>query len=593
MTRTRRYLAAVAAGLVVVALAGCGVTATDEPRRIDDGLDVAALPDTSTYVPPPGPDEVRDRDPVGFVMAYLNAAAGTDNQAIDRVRRFVDSAESDAWQPAKGDARKVVRVVGTPTRESVREGVTQVKVTVEAVGLLDSAGELGAPQIGAKEVLTFEVTRVGNQSPRLSKAPSDLLLLDRALHDHYEALPVYYWDKSDKVLVPDLRYFSRAENRERRTTTAVEYLLAGPSLGLQQVVRGIPDGAKLNNLVVPQDSGVMVDIADAAYTDEQEAQKLVTQLRWTLRGVTGEETSLALRVEGSPRQIDGTSDAYLKANGSYQQPNQRFTIGSAAKGKVVADGAKLPVLSDPQVNRDVVTAAVNRDFSLGAFVRRDAGGLSLWVVRANNTTGSTTRVRVNVGDATAISRPAWLYQTDSALVAVDGVLHAVKSDGQLRQLSAGGATGVTQVAAAPDGRRVALIASGKVYVASVTADGSIVSVRQVKTSFTATGVVWSSQTQILVMGTMPNRVVAWIFNADGADGIEGTATTDQGPKIDALQALALQGMTDLTAVPTTPEDKGVVNAVYARVGDKVYNYYPRSSGLVSPIEGETLVFYPN
>ncbi|GAA1745608.1 LpqB family beta-propeller domain-containing protein [Luedemannella helvata] len=600
MTTIRRLALAVTT-VASIALAGCGVTTSDAPHRVGDGLDAFAPVNADTYVQPRDPTGIRD--PEELVVAYLNAAAGTDEAPIDRVRKFLAPEALESWQPGRNGPRQVVRVLDIdPGPEE--GGVTKVKVSVEPVGVLREAGKLERSQSNQTE-LTFKIVRIGGQDPQLkfSDVPPMMLLQDQALREHYQAIPVYYWDKTGQVLVPDLRYFSRATARDLLLTTAVDYLLAGPSPWVESVVDPVREGTKRgdNLVLVSTDGTVRVNLQGAA--DEREAGRLMSQLRWTLGAVNGKPTKLTLNIEGSPRPIDGASDDYLKDNGTFTlpRPSQTYSIpqGGANKGRVIADNVPVQpmLLSDRNVNRNVVSAAVNRDATLGAIVARTGDRLSLALVSVGKDDTGLRHIAVNVGRPSSIARPAWLYKTDKALVAIDGVLHVVDSGSSTaRELSSLNLTGVTQVSVSTDGRRIALLADKKVYIAPVTVDGATVTVgtaQLIRTRFEATGVVWSAENQVLVMGTVDNRVVAWTFNSHGAAAVEAKENGRSGEvQIDVAQALALQGLTDLSAYPPSPWDPSLVPSVYAQVNGQAHQYYP-GSGTVGRVDGSSLVFYPN
>ncbi len=603
MTTTRRRLAVAVLTAASVALASCGVTTSDAPQRIGDGLDAFAPANADTYAQPAGPTGIRD--PEELVLAYLDAAAGTDEAPIERVREFLAPEALESWQPGKNSPRQVVRVLGVNIGAE-EGGVTRVKLAVEWIGVLRDAGKLERSQ-NSQPDLTFKIIRSGGQDPRLqfSDVPPMMLLRDQALYEHYRAFPVYYWDKSGQVLVPDVRYFSRATNQDLRLTTAVDYLLAGPSSWVESVVDPVREGTKRgDNLVLAStDTQLRVNLSGAAYADEREARRLMSQLRWTLGAVNGKPVELSLNIEGSPRPIDGASDDYLRDNGTFTlpRPAQTYAIPQtgANKGRVVAKNVSVqPVLlSDKTVNRDVVSAAINRDATYGAIVSRTGGRLSLSVVSVDKDGTAPRHVAVRVGRPTSIARPAWLYKTDKALVAIDGVLHVVDGGSSTaRELSSLNVSGVTQVSVATDGRRVALLARRKVYVAPVTVDGATVTVgtaQLVKTSFEPTGVVWSAENQLLVMGTADNRVVAWTFNADGAAAREAKENGPSGEiRLDVAQALALQGLADLSTYAPPPWDSSLAQTVYAQVNGQAYQYYP-GSGTVRREDGSSLVFYPS
>src|SRR4051794_23019426 len=197
----RRMLSAAVALFLAAAVGGCGVSESRTPTRLGDGLDVQARADGTPYRKPNGPEFATDAE--SLVKLYLSAAAGGGDEAQALVQKFLTPKMQASWHPAQ-DPMVVRPLKFTPSPP--KNGVTHVEVAVQWIGYLkDGKTEFdgrNVPSIG------FDVVSDPDEPKRLrlSNVPIGLMLLqDSALAELYLATPVYYWDKSGQVLVPDLR----------------------------------------------------------------------------------------------------------------------------------------------------------------------------------------------------------------------------------------------------------------------------------------------------------------------------------------------------------------------------------------------------
>jgi hypothetical protein len=187
----------------------------------------------------------------------------------------------------------------------------------------------------------------------------------------------------------------------------------------------------------------------------------------------------------------------------------------------------VPVLTEA-VNRNVRTAALGRagGTSYAAVVTGSAGAQTLLIGAVGQARSVEFRgARLPSGTA---SRPVWLsLPADGALnsamglIAVGGRLYRFSSINPQPVLLAGVPGRVSAVAAAPDGHRVAYIASGRLFVTVVTGSGTQAQAappRLVRTSLRdLTGVAWSAEDLLIAAGIRPTgRVAILEANVDGA-----------------------------------------------------------------------------
>ena len=205
-----------------------------------------------------------------------------------------------------------------------------------------------------------------------------------------------------------------------------------------------------------------------------------------------------------------------------------------------------PVLGSP-VNTAVVSAAVNHDRA--AALVRSVGGKQQQLWLGNPDKGDPGR-QVPALTAKSISTPAWVsWPSPGVFVAADGGLFYVPAGtgaGGRIDLSADGfGATVSAVAAAPDSRRIAFVASGHVYVTTVlTGSGApvVTAPRAVPTDLAdITAVAWSRENRIVVAGRRA-----------GASTLEEVSIDGVGVDVLPLTNLANLTVTRLVGYPRSP-----------------------------------------
>jgi hypothetical protein len=269
---------------------------------------------------------------------------------------------------------------------------------------------------------------------------------------------------------------------------------------------------------------------------------LMIQLQWSLAGADG-NSRIDLRVGDQPEQVTVDPAEFRSANHSYDAYRagpSRYDI-TAPQG-VVVDGAGTPVALLGTENTGVVSAAISADLTLAAVVRQNSVGRSVLQLVHGGQHMDT------VSSDHRLGRPSFVPGTRLVLVPTGG------SSGRLDVVSTadGSATdaaptlsGVSAAVVSPDGRRVALIANGALYVASlvISADGSTLTVGSqgryiLGGLLTAGSVAWTSESWLVVAGTSAasGAPALWRVTADGvlAQDVSTTAVGVPVPVVDDL-----------------------------------------------------------
>lgn len=584
MTRTVRT---VAASLVVALLAAaCGVP-TSTGVRVDGPPEEPGAPGVGgVRALPPGPEEAET--PEQLVEFYLRAAAADPENPAEALKEFIHPDERDAWQPPEDIY--VARIADDPPRTF--GDPIQFDLTVQRIGRLSAYG-IVEPLSYEPEVISLYVRsgRAANQGDVRAAGErywivdprEDYILLDdQALDNHFQARPIYFWDQQQEQLVPDLRWLPNSLSRPARSQKVLEWLLEGPASWLESAVREVADVAQQGN-VVPDEGTLEVPLT--ATSGEVDRPALLAQLWWSLR------PDLA---EGGIDVTVVLNDEQIPLNGDYGSLNP--IPEEIPASFAIVDGTIVPYLppdaESPQVlqeredfNQGVVRAGLSRDGRFAAVVRQLADGRYRLDLAGPD---GTVRTRLT---AQAMSRPVWLNHPGGVgLIAADGALHSFSSGAAaVARVELPNLTDISGVAAAPDGHRLALVAGGQLYLASMARTGEggqqILRSRWIPTSASdLNGVAFTRENRLAVIGA-------------GAEERELYELTVDGALEQYLGGLGSSAVSDVVAFPVHPvrEASADISIMYEADG-RTYRYtrvdpVPVDAGdlLEDPPDGATVL----
>lgn len=523
---TRRLLAATAATLALCAgLTGCGIPAQTDVQVDGDGRGASPFPGSVGDQSSAPPSRTDTEDPSRFVTNYLEAAAGETAGAYDRVRAYIaPDARNELLPKTPGEVGvTIVRPAENAVLDPVLggDGNWRVSVPIQQVGVLRPNGTIGPPMANAPASYTFKVGKVAANGPGkteaglyLLDAPRVLLMSTEALSRYYLQYTIYFWSSDGGGLVPDQRYLAAAVPSERRPTEVAGWLNGGPAEWIRPAARSLPDGVRVTGNVAENDGKLDINLSppNGPVDEEAELDRLATQLAWSLPGPR-QDFELYLRNQRR-RTIDVSAQRAAAPVYPLVDEAQRFCVFDGEVHPLVTPGAEpatVPIKAE--ANRNVVSAGLIRSGPeiAVALVTTAGGRQRLLTGHGAGEVNPTARSSASFG---SMSRPVWLKGPDPAreagLVVADGRLYRFDTSARLTEVRLPDAPGsVTAVGAALDGRRVALISGGKVYVAVLSSDGGSATLgvgHQVFTSLSApTAVDWTGEGILVVAGTDARR----------------------------------------------------------------------------------------
>jgi hypothetical protein len=529
LERHRRWQPYLFVIVLALGLSGCGISAQSDP--VDEGDAVVGSPvvlDTDAK-PPPSPNAANTAE--GLVGNYLKAAAGGSASAIEQVKKFLSANALAAWHdPANADnpPLNIIRIVSGPTTGAAVGARTPVTVDYQVVGEMNDKGRVDELAELTTHRMTFWVVLPEQTSnPRIDEivgAPPGLLLSDDALNnDYYRIQPIYFWDQSYTTLVPDLRYLPLTIKPDQRASRLLQWLVAGPSSSLAGGVQALPTGTSATDNVVTKDDGTLVvKLSAQANTGNPDAlRRLLFELQWTL-SVNGGSTKVELYIDDKLVTVPASADEFLDQNHSYSYRGvvPKFNISTDQKVVPVPTGIPVPpVLSTPD-NANMVWAAVGQNNRAAAFVRQESSGRRyLQIVRD----GVDGHVDSHLPRSFTLGRPSFVPGVNDIVLiptgGPDGRLMAVSMQDGTYTNATLNFTGVSSATVSPDGRRVAFVAGGQVYVSSLIVANNTVRVGSnarpiLAGQLNATAVTWTSESWLFVAGTADGAATMWKVTAD-------------------------------------------------------------------------------
>ena len=371
------------AGCVEVPHGGPVVTAGAEPGVVAD--------DGPLFDPrPPEPGE----QPAEIVRHFLEAMQANPISTLV-AREFLTEDARANWSPDRG--------VLTYADVEPIAGFSKVRATLVGVHRLDQQGNWLGPE--EDQTLTFTMLPEGGEW-RIDRVPENALIVpDWWFQQRYQAVSVYFFDPTARILVPEPVFVPRGQ---QLPTSLMRALLLGPPE--PAAARSfIPTGTSLDLSVVVTDGMAEVPLrGDLAALPEETVQLMATQIAWTLR----QDPSISLvtvTVDGEPLALPENQTEFGVSLGAGYEPvgalshPEMFGLREGRVVKVTDDGEQ-PV-TGPFGSRTWRL----RDISVDLFARRIAGvtadGHTVYATDLDES-GSGAVVPLLTG-ANDVLHPAW------------------------------------------------------------------------------------------------------------------------------------------------------------------------------------------
>ncbi|MCT2586258.1 LpqB family beta-propeller domain-containing protein [Actinophytocola gossypii] len=577
MTRSRALLMV----LSVLLVAGCSyIPDSSSPHAVrDDGQQ----PQPTIAEPDPG------LDAYDLVREFIHKSGNPEAAAMYLTEDAKRTWDADAAPKIISDTfatvpnrKPSVGDTGTP-----EDGVKTVTLQVTLIGRLGSDHAF-VPEI-EDERYNVLVEQQPNGTWRISHPPKTRFVPLSDFETSYRSVTVYYFDPDLRVTVPDIRYVA-AEPVRGLPSRVINVLLSGPSDTMRRSVVSPLEGVKPRTNVVPDDSGILpVDLTSVGDKSLEQRKQMAAQIVLSLQAVTSNR--LRIMVDGADL-VPGHRDWRLRDLPAYDAPTKP---DSDLSGLVVADGVVRSLrngspIEGPAGNGSylVLSAAQSVDGEHLAAVVSTAAGPLLRVGEFGGFLEEVTGL-----EAATMTRPTWLVSTSKEVdptevwtVADGEVVRVVRTSEEgwkaiqvsSSELVTFGA--ITDLRLSRDGTRAAIVAGGRVVVASVVRDdkgsASLRYPRQLQPTYvqTAVGVDWVNQ-ETLVVGTQDRALPVLGMSVDGMK-VEIFDRNNLQPPISAIAAAP-----DRDVLVT---DSGAMSS--APGADQLWRQHPHGQG------PDSIPFYP-
>jgi hypothetical protein len=530
----RAALAVVIGGLL---LAGCGVP-DDTGVQVDGPMSEADSTGADEPTnPPPTPDQADDQ--TQLVEYFLQAAAANLENPVEPLSTFIHADQRAAWEP---DPQILLVRTEAPV-ETPAGDVVRVQVDGRVIGTLGEGG-IVEPRDETRR-LRFEVVveqdvqpddeaglSVGEPRYRLVHPPDEVWLSTTAIDEEYlRPRSVYFWDNDYQALVPDLRWLPSTLADRQRAQRSLEWLEDGPAPWLQGAVAELDDDVALAGNVVWEDR---IDIPLTAAAGEVDPAILDAQLWWTLGPFLLGDRALVVNIDGETREIGREHGA---RNPTVRPPPARFAVLNGTIHQLRYPGGSqlnIPALGG-DANGNIHSAAITPDLRSAALVKVEPDERLRLVISGPDGAVDTDLVASEMG------RPAWLHAGDAGLVVADGVLYRFQRDGQRSRVDVPGLTGIDAVATDASGRRLALVAGGELYMASIVRREGSFSVNPPRalatTATNLSGVAFLQESWLTIVGEADGQTRLFEITVDGAFERElPSGTVGVVPSVDGFVA---------------------------------------------------------
>ncbi len=563
MRRHRALLAVL--GLVALLLAGCatvpGSSDVTVLRRVGDPAEPSA---------PPGPS--RGAQPLEIVRGWI-LASGATAERHSAARAFLSPPAAGSWDDGASPTVVSDRLDTVFSPGSGQPGTASVRVRADKLGTLRPDGAFVADP-GTVDVVVGLTENNGVW--RISSLPAGTIVRHTDLRANTRPVRTWFLAAVGGAPVGETRYLATSPVRSV-PDRLLDELFSGPSDDLRgAALSALPAGVLLRSAVGTTSDGVttvdLTHLGPVAALDEARRTQIAQQVVLTLAGVGVDRVRLS--VDGAPL-LDGRPDLGVDDVLAGLPPAVRDrpdlpsdpAAGDAAPASpavVVTGGRVRAVPQDAGTGTDPGRPAAP-DLVTGVADARSASlspdGRDVAVVGLEG-----TAMRLSVGRAGAaaaptavtgatIARPSWTPDGAEVWTVVDGrpvratrggssadapVLTPVGLDATA--LVALGP--VTTLRLSPDGATLALVAGGRVVLATVVRDaggGARLSAPRVlrpgpagEALDSVLDLTWSQPDRLVAVGSAAGHPVQ-LASADGLDLDDGP-TTNLTPPVTAVAA---------------------------------------------------------
>jgi hypothetical protein len=552
--------------ILLVLVTGCvtvpsGGSPTDHAQVAEPGAQVRDTAPSAGLAPPE------------IVRGFIAAGSRIDQDLpLLAARSYLTDAAKASWQTDRGG---VMILTASPRYDlvgSTSGGSATVRLSGTTDGYLEPDGSY-VPTPRTEFSATVGLIRVGSEW-RIDDPPPQLILPAADFNLAFTQREVYFLNNAGTLVVPDRRWLPNSSlSPGTLVSSLVDRLIGGPSAPLVGAVRNSLQGARPRAPIVATAEGVLqVDLTGLPPLTPAAARGVAAELVYTLRL---DAARIRILVDGTP--LDANQAVWTTGVlGSFDPDGVPGSGATSTVGYYIdADGALVNLQGVPVWGSagTGALAAVSAGMSAAtgdlAVVGGPAGAQTLYVGAPLTQVPMEARLT-----AQSFTPPSFSRSGDEVWT----VINAASSPEVVRLLTDGGSRypvdsaslaglgAISGLALSPDGARVAVIADGALYLASViisdgtatggdsgaTSDVATLGVPvRLRNDLTVRTVIWSDSQTLLVAASDPASTYRAVWRV-GLDGRARSALSTRGIVAD-VDAVSATG-----ALPTLVSSGGVI-----------------------------------
>jgi len=509
--------------LVVAVLVGGGCSGVPRSSRPEVVRTIVGHESSAAAELAPKP---RD-EPRSIVSGFLSAAVSSDARHSGS-RQFLTADAGGKWQDSAVTILNDYQVQLPDTRGDT----STVTVTGQRVGQLDARGiftpELKDVGVGEMQSFSFGLIRT-NGEWRIDHLQPGVLIKKADFQAYYSARPIYFFDTTESILVPDLRYSALRD--EGLAEWMMSQILAGPRPELAQTVQNeVPDQVDPRRVTVKITDHITIELPGASQIDGLGRQRLAAQLAYTLGAIPFSSPSLTLTDSGQAVDIPTIGTMFNAVKFPGLGPD---SVQPAVQPYYLRGGGLISGVDDKPVPGLVGSGGYGlTSVALRRAPRGDLRviGVAVDKLYLGSSSGPLSKVDLPRG---GVGRPDWLPRSSSAFVGVGQAIYRIGDNGRPTQVSVpstlGGGLSAGDILAlrfSPDGVRLAVLLRGvdgtsAVWLGSVVRAANNISIENLEpvtpVALAVTDVTWSDATNLLLIGTRPgDEQRVWSVQSDGS-----------------------------------------------------------------------------
>lgn len=518
MSRLRPGYLVLAVAVAATLTSCAGVPRSSTPQVVQT-LPLGAPPQPAIH-PVPG-ESARD------IVSNFLAANAADPKQHTSARQFLTEGAANRWSDT------TATIVTDETIGTYRPGKPQVVVTGRVVGTLDGNGIYTPSRQrtgngGARVPFVYGIKRVHGQY-RIGLPVKGLLLTVGQFQAAYQSRALYFFDLSNRYLVPDPRW--SALRGPSLAEWLVSELAAGPAPELQNTVSdSVPQQAASQQRFVEPGSPMKVEITGSSQLDSDARDRLAAQIGTTLNDAMPGQI-FQITDGGAPVRIPAARNTQFDAGAfaaNLGPPAPSPTVFYLHAGRVVnRRGVPLPGPVNNGAHGDLTSVAVSRPWPTSELTFAAVAGGRLLV-------GTQSAGLVKTSVHGQLTRPAFVPGRDEVWVGDGGKLYRVVGAEAapahrprvypvaIPQLGRG--QRIVAVQLSPEGSRVALIVGQKgsrnqLYVGAVIRTAGQVHVDLSALPISPQGVsvsdvAWLEPLSLFAVGDLASNREPRIFNTN-------------------------------------------------------------------------------